>query len=110
MRTIINSLNKVHSTKAERRFLELLKDLHIPFKTKQKIGGREVDFLIGKYAIEIDGHLQDTEKNRMLVREGYTPIHFNNWEIKPHLKEWLKKIIWQEQDFSPHRAQTLVSR
>lgn len=67
-----------HSTKAERRFAERLKNAHIPFRSKVIVCGREVDFIIGKYAIDIDGHAQDVEKNVMLVREGYTPIHILN--------------------------------
>lgn len=86
-------IKKQHSTKAERRFYEYLKELHIPFKTKVLIGGREVDFLIGKYAVEIDAHLQDGSKNQMLLSKGYTPIHFNNKEIQTAY-EWLKNIIW----------------
>jgi len=96
MRT--DKLIKNHSTKAERKFHELLKRLHIPFECKVKIGGREVDFLIGRYAIEIDGHEQDVIKNRMLLSMGYYPIHYNNWEVSDNLIEWLKNI-WQEVDF-----------
>jgi very-short-patch-repair endonuclease len=92
MRNTLLKLTHRHSTRAERRFAELLKELHIPFQAKVKIQGREVDFLIGKHAIEIDGHKQDVEKNKMLVANGFIPIHFNNWEINPSLKEWLKNI------------------
>lgn len=46
------------------------------------IGGREIDFIIGIHAIEIDGHDQDGTKNEMLVAQGYVPIHFTNKEIK----------------------------
>ena len=81
MRKQHDKLRKPHSTKAERVFAELLKELHIPFRTKVKIGGKEVDFIIGKVAIEIDGHLQDAYKNISLFEKGYTPIHFNNQEI-----------------------------
>lgn len=91
------NLKTRHSTKAERKFHELLKKLHIPFKTKVRIQGREVDFLIGRYAIEIDSHSQDVSKNHMLMEEGYYPVHFNNWEINDNLIDWLK-IIWQEQE------------
>ncbi len=85
---------KGHSTKAERRFHELLKELRIPFRTKIQINGREIDFLIGKYAIEIDGHEQDVLKNQMLASEGFIPIHIYNWKVGPHLKDWIKNI-WQ---------------
>lgn len=70
--------------------MEILKKLHIPFRSKVRIGGREVDFLIGTYAIELDGHLQDASKNKMLISLGYNPIHFDSWEVpNPYLEEWL---------------------
>jgi len=75
-------MRRLSSTKAERRFYEKLKVAHISFRSKVKINGREVDFIIGKYAIDIDGHKQDATKNEMLVREGYIPIHISNNEVK----------------------------
>ena len=92
MRNQILKNRRGHSTKAERKFSEYLKKLHIPFQAKVKINGREVDFLIGKYAIEIDGHGQDVVKNKMLVAEGYNPIHLNNWEVSNALEVWLQTI------------------
>lgn len=93
MRFQLNKLIKGHSTKAERRFAELLKSLHIKFQTKVKIKGREIDFLIGKYAIEIDSHVQDQTKNKMLAESGYNPIHLSSRTVpNPHLIEWLKEI------------------
>lgn len=77
MRQII----KKHSTRAERIVYEILKELHIPFKHRWIVKGHEVDFIIGKYAIEIDGHEQNTKKNEWLVQEGYIPIHLSNNEI-----------------------------
>lgn len=53
------------------------------------VRGREVDFLIGKHAIEIDAHQQDVQKNVMLVEEGYIPIHLHSKDIGQHLKAWL---------------------
>lgn len=100
MRTIINSLTIKNSTKSERRFLELLKKNHIPFKSKVKIGGREIDFLIGKYAIDIDCHPQDVSKNLMLLNQGYTPIHFNNRDVGETLEKWIKQTC-QEQIYLP---------
>jgi len=67
-----------HSTKAERRFYECLKALRIPFKHRWMIQDKEIDFIVGKYAIEINGHKQNTDKNEMLVSAGYIPIHFSN--------------------------------
>jgi len=75
-------LFKKHSTKQERIFYEALKDLHIPFKHRWLIGGREIDFIIfDNICIEIDGHEQDGDKNAMLVEKGYLPIHLHNSEI-----------------------------
>ncbi len=61
--------------------MELLKNNHVPYRSKVKINGREVDFIIGKYAVDIDGHKQDGLKNHMLVDAGYIPIHINNNEV-----------------------------
>lgn len=72
--------------------VELLKKNHIPFRAKVKIQDREIDFLIGKYAIEIDGHPQVVSKNKQLVEAGYIPIHLGNWVINSELENWLKDI------------------
>lgn len=77
---------KKHSTKAERKFYEVLKELHIPFKHRWIINNREIDFIVGKYAIEINGHPQNTEKNVQLAKAGYIPIHFDNKEVYDHDK------------------------
>lgn len=42
-----------------------------------------MDFILGKYAIEIDGHPQDGSKNHKLAELGYVPIHLNNDEVTP---------------------------
>ena len=96
MRYQILKLTKKKSTKAERIFMELLKREHIKFKAKMKVNGREIDFVIGNYAVDIDGHLQDADKNQMLLGEGYIPIHFNNKDIiksKINIKQWQEVII-----------------
>ena len=92
MRNQLLKLKKGKSTKAERRFLEILKKNHIPFKAKAVVKGREVDFLLGlkfQYAVDIDGHEQDPIKNVHLVKAGYIPIHFSNKEILTLTKEEL---------------------
>ena len=81
MRRQLLKLKKGKSTKAERRFAEILKKNHIPFRAKVIVKGREIDFLIGRYAIEISGHIQDPSRNEELVRLNYVPIHFSNQEI-----------------------------
>lgn len=79
--------------KAERIFARLLQDNHISFKAHVIIGGREIDFLIGKFAIEIDGHAQDGTKNSMLVDLGYTPIHFTNEEVYLQRNKLIKFLL-----------------
>lgn len=72
------ALSKKTSTKAERIIAEILKRNRIPFQHRQKVSGREVDFIIGKYAIEVDGHPQSSVRNDWLIGEGYIPLHFTN--------------------------------
>lgn len=74
-------IQKKHSTKHERVFYEVLKELKIPFKHRWIIQGRECDFLIGNVCIEIDGHEQDGNKNHIFAELGYIPIHLHNSEI-----------------------------
>lgn len=80
---------KNHSTKTERKFYELLKKNKIPFEYKARVEGKEVDFLIGKYAVELDAHPQNSARNHLLLDNGYIPIHFANWKLK-EMEEWLK--------------------
>ena len=95
MRRII----KKNSTKAERVVYEILKELKIPFLYRWIIDGREIDFVIGKIAIEIDGHKQDGYKNNMLVKYGYTPFHIENNEILKNRLEIKNNIknLWEIQ-------------
>lgn len=86
-------LLKKHSTKGERQFAEILKDNHIPFLHRTLVEGREVDFIVGKYAIEIDGHPQDASRNAMLVRNGYVPLHYHNRLLLNSREEVEKNII-----------------
>lgn len=69
-----------HTTKAERRVYEVLKRFRLSFRHRWIIHGREVDFIVGKLAIEIDGHEQDETKNDLLLSLGYTPVHLHNGE------------------------------
>ena len=82
---------KRNSTKSERIIYEILKELHIDFKHRWLVGGREVDFVFKNIALEIDGHEQNVEKNKKMVECGYIPIHISNDEIKS--KEQLKELI-----------------
>ena len=83
--------DKKHFTKAERIFVRRLQEMRVPFKAKVKINNREVDFVVNRYAIEIDGHPQDGEKNEMLVSEGYIPIHIDNREVSTINISYLKQ-------------------
>jgi len=90
------TLNKKNSTKAERIFAEVLKELKIPFEHRAIISGKEVDFLLPKkICIEIDGHEHTYHKNEMLLKIGYTPIHLSNTQIinDKKLKDYVNKLI-----------------
>jgi very-short-patch-repair endonuclease len=91
MRYQLLKLSKKKSTKSERIFSEVLKKERLKFRTKVKICGREVDFLIGNVAIDIDCHEQDALKNAMLVDNGYIPVHLSNKEAKD--KRYVQNII-----------------
>lgn len=85
-----NILSK-HSTKQERIFHEVLKELHVPFKHRWLIEELEVDFLLwNKVCIEIDGHSQSGERNHKLAQAGYVVIHLNNSEVT---KDTIKSLI-----------------
>lgn len=84
-------ITKKSSTKPERIFIEILKENHIPFEYSVTINEREIDFIIGKYAIEIDGHRQSQERNQWLFEEGFIPVHYTNHAL-------LKNRIGVEQD------------
>lgn len=91
------------STKSERIFMEILKSLHIPFRCKVMLYGREVDFLIGKHIIEINGHEQDTSKNSTLLEKGYSVIHYDTSDILTNREEITneikhKKLTWLDKE------------
>jgi very-short-patch-repair endonuclease len=86
-----HNLSKKHSTKPERIFHEVLKELNIPFKHRWLIHGLEVDFLLwDKVCIDLDGHPQNGERNHRLASYGYTPVHLANSEVS---KENIKTLI-----------------
>lgn len=102
MRIARNQLNKLlkgKSTKSERVFSEILKSLRISFQTKVRISNKEVDFVINKVAVEINGHEQSPERNNELIRLGYVPIHFHNREITNN-REIIKNKLCQLLDLN----------
>lgn len=76
--------------------MEILKKYHIAFRPKVKVGKYEVDFLIGKYAIEFDAHTQNSFKNHYLLLQGYIPLHFANWKLAD-FEEWVRNTICQSE-------------
>jgi very-short-patch-repair endonuclease len=86
------NVSRKHSTKPERIVYELLKELRIPFRHRWKIGRLEIDFLVGRYAIDIDGHEQNGERNHKIAEMGYVPIHFHNSEILNNRQEIKNKL------------------
>lgn len=93
-------IQKRSSTKAERRFLEILKRNRIPHQFRIKIGGREIDFIIGNLAVEIGDHNQDVRKNKLVIESGYSLLFISNRELKESpasvevnlLNNWLKHV------------------
>jgi len=84
-----------HSTKSERRLIEVFKELRIPFKHRWLLLGYEVDFLIGNIIIEVDGRKkQSVEKNKTLTEAGYDVIRISNLATKErsHIKLFITKI------------------
>ena len=91
---------KKQSTKAERIVYEILKELHIEFKHRWIINGKEVDFLIGNIVLEINGHEQSGERNHFLANLGYVPIHINNKEVYENRDSIKQLIILCQQQIS----------
>lgn len=90
-RVMRRNLIKRSSTKQERIVHEVLKELHVPFRHRWIVEGREVDFLLfDTICLEINGHEQDTLKNEILSAKGYTPIHLHNDEVS---KETVRHLI-----------------
>lgn len=86
-------LTKRNSTKGERRISEILKRNKIKYVFKARIGKYEVDFLIGKMVLEVDGVVHrhaNTKKDVYLVSRGYTPVH---------LSTYFKNALKIEQEF-----------
>jgi len=88
-------LKKKHTTKAERVFAEELKRLRVPYSAKVEVLGCEVDFLVGNLAIEINGHPQKIEKNKVLLEAGLVPINLTNKEVLAKRAELITEILCQ---------------
>lgn len=89
---------KKQSTKPERRLADVLIKNHIPFKFREIIEGREVDFVIGRVIVEVDGrwHRQkrakERLKNELLSGLGYIPLHFTAKEINQDIQKVFKEL------------------
>ena len=79
-----NRLLKVKTgTKSEKRISEIFKKNKIRFKYRQRIGRYEVDFVIGRVALEIDGSVHreiDIKRDTYLASQGYVPLHLNAYQ------------------------------
>ena len=84
--------------KVERTLADMLIKGKVPFKFREVINGRECDFVIGRVVVEVDGviHQQkrakDISKNEMLVKFGYTPLHFSAKEVRNNALEVFREI------------------
>ena len=95
MRNQLAKLQKYNSTKAERRVGEILKRHHVKFIAKARVGRHEVDFLIGKVAIEIDGAVHrytDSAKDTFLFKQGLIPLHITTKGLSSNAIE--KEILF----------------
>lgn len=96
-----HNLLKKHSTYPERIVYEILKELKLSFRHRWLVGGREIDFLIGSLAIEIDGHPQNGLKNQELLALGLTPVHISNEQIisnREELKVFIKELCFNQKE------------
>jgi very-short-patch-repair endonuclease len=84
------NINRKHSTRGERIVYEVLKELHIPFKHRWLVNGREIDFIFLDVALEVNGHEQNAERNQEIAASGYRPIHISNEEVS---KEYITNLI-----------------
>ena|SRR3990167_10914840 len=91
-------ITKKHSSKPERILADLLVRNHIPFEFSKIIEGREVDFVLGRVIVEVDGvshqrrRVSEKSKNEMLVRLGYIPLHFSAKEVRINAQQVLREI------------------
>ena len=69
-----------------------MKKYHIPFKHREKLNGHEIDFIVGIYAVEIDGHPQQSVRNKMISDCGFTPLHYHNDALLKNRQEVEKDI------------------
>ena len=90
-----NQLRKNNSTKSERQIGEILKKNKIKFKAKWRIGKYQVDFLIGRVVIEVDGSVHkntNREKDIYLFSKGFIPLHISVSSVKMIEKEIISLI------------------
>ena len=93
---------KKHSTKPERQLADFLIKEGISFEFRKVIKGREVDFVIGRVIIEVDGvhhrrrRESEKKKNINLAGLGYIPLHFSAKEIRTNARrsfDLIKRLI-----------------
>lgn len=95
MRSQLLKLSKHSSTKSERQVSEMLKRNRIKFRFRAKVDKYEVDFLIGRVALEIDGKVHKSishQRDTYLTKKGYVPLHLKVEDIDRSEKEIINLI------------------
>ena len=95
MRSQLLKLSKHSSTKSERQVSELLKRNRVKFRFRARVGRYEVDFLIGRVALEIDGKVHKSishERDTYLAKKGYVPLHLKVEDIDGSEEEIINLI------------------
>lgn len=103
-RAQLRKLTRRSSTKGERRIAEILKVHKIPFRAKARVGRYEIDFLIGRVALEVDGSVHDKinpVRDSFLFNEGYVPTHIRSDSKKSTIVvDELLRIIRNNNDYT----------
>lgn len=94
------NITKQVSSKVERKLADALIRNGIPFEFKKTINNFEVDFLIGKLVVELDGvhHLlkrklkRDADKNAMLLVAGYSIYRITAKEFRRDVNKIINRI------------------
>lgn len=111
---LIDRANKMRKnpTKAELEFKKRLIDKKIRFRFQQVIQPYIVDFLIGKFVIEIDGsshngkELYDAKRTEYLNKKGYKVIRIYNSEVSTYCLKYFQKLAKIKKDkpfVKPHK-------
>ena len=98
--TTLRGLTKKHSSKPERILADQFIRNAVPFEFRKIISNREVDFVLGRVIVEVDGlqhntpraRARDRQKNEMLVQLGYIPLHVSTKEVRSNPQGVFREI------------------